>query len=92
MAVRALERLEARQKREHRLPIILYRKMLRDNMRKMQLGEEPMDVFRDPAEAARIKIVTERDKTQRFGGPPAKYSPITPHMEALFAQARGIRT
>jgi hypothetical protein len=48
-----------------------------------------MNVFRDPAEAACIKIVTERDKTQRFGGPAAQYSPITPHIAALFAQARG---
>jgi 5,5'-dehydrodivanillate O-demethylase len=68
--------------------IVLYRKMLRDNMRKMQLGEEPMNVFRDPAEAACIEIVTERDKTSRFGGPAAKYSPLTPHIEALFAQKR----
>jgi 5,5'-dehydrodivanillate O-demethylase oxygenase subunit len=67
--------------------IILYRKMLEDNLRKVQQGEEPMNVFRDPAEAECIPIVTERDKTQRFGGPAAKYSPITPEVRALFAQA-----
>ena len=42
--------------------IILYRKMLKDNLRQMQLGQEPLNVFRDPAEAACIEIVTERDK------------------------------
>ena len=68
--------------------IILYRKMLKDNLRQMQLGQELMNVFRDPAEAACIEIVTERDKTERFGGPAAKYSPITPQIQALFAQTR----
>jgi 5,5'-dehydrodivanillate O-demethylase len=70
--------------------IILYRKMLQDNLRKVQQGEEPMNVFRDPAEAACIEIVTERDKTLRFGGPAAKYSPITPEVQDLFAQARAL--
>jgi 5,5'-dehydrodivanillate O-demethylase oxygenase subunit len=70
--------------------IILYRKMLKDNLRQMQLGQEPMNVFRDLAEAACIEIVTERDKTERFSGPAAKYSPITPHVQALFAQARAV--
>src|SRR5262249_1482433 len=68
--------------------IILYRKMLRDKMRKMKLGEETTNVFRKPAEAGCLAIVTERDKTSRFGGPAAKYSPITPQVEALFAKAR----
>jgi 5,5'-dehydrodivanillate O-demethylase len=72
--------------------IILYRKMLRDNLRQMQLGQEPMNVFRNAAEASCIEIITERDKTERFGGPAAKYSPITPHVQALFAQARGGQT
>jgi 5,5'-dehydrodivanillate O-demethylase len=70
--------------------IILYRKMLKDNLRQMQLGQEQMKVFRNPVEAACIDIITERDKPERFGGPAAKYSPITPHVQALFAQARGI--
>jgi hypothetical protein len=51
-----------------------------------------MNVFHNAAEAACIKIITERDKTGRFGGPAAKYSPITLHVQALFAQARGERT
>ena len=72
--------------------IILYRKMLRDNLRQMQLGQEPMNVFRDAAAAACIEIITERDTTQRFGGPAAKYSPITPQVQALFAQARSTST
>jgi hypothetical protein len=54
----------------------------------MQMGKELMNVFRDPAEAACIEIVTERNKTERFGGPAAKYSPITPYVQALFAQTR----
>jgi 5,5'-dehydrodivanillate O-demethylase len=37
-----------------------------------------------------IEIVTERDKTLRFGGPAAKYSPITPEVQDLFAQARAL--
>jgi 5,5'-dehydrodivanillate O-demethylase len=70
--------------------IILYRKMLEDNLRKVQQGEEPMNVFRDPAEAECLAIITERDKTTRFGGPAANYSPITPEVRALFAQARAV--
>jgi 5,5'-dehydrodivanillate O-demethylase len=70
--------------------IILYRKMLKDNLCKIQEGQEPMNIFRDPAAAECIRIVTERDKTTRFGGPAAKYSPITPEVRELFAQARAV--
>ena len=71
--------------------IILYRKMLKDNLRQMQMGQELMNVFRDPAEAACIEIVTERDQTERFGGPAAKYSPITPYVQgALRSNTQGL--
>ena len=52
--------------------MILYRKMLRDNMGKMQLGEEPINVFDHPTETACIEMVTERDKISRVGGPAAQ--------------------
>jgi hypothetical protein len=29
-------------------------------------------------------------EAEHFGGPAAKYSPMTPHVQALFAQARGV--
>ena len=56
-----------------------------ENQLLTRVGPEPMNVFRDPAEAACIEIATERAKTLRPAGPAAKYSPITPEVQALFA-------
>lgn len=42
--------------------IILYRKMLEENMRKVERGEDPMNVFRDSAKNVCLKIPTEKDE------------------------------
>ncbi len=42
--------------------IILYRKMLEENMQKVERGEDPMNVFRDPAKNVCLKIGTEKDE------------------------------
>ncbi len=65
--------------------IILFRKLLEDNLKKLQAGEEPMNVFRNPAEADSIDLVTERDHSDRPGGPAIKYSPIGPRIRELWA-------
>ena len=36
-----------------------YRKMLKDNLCQMQLDQEPINVCRDPAEAACIELTVE---------------------------------
>jgi len=41
--------------------IILYRKQLVENLEKMERGEDPMNVFRDPAKNVRLEIPTEKD-------------------------------
>ena len=56
--------------------IILYRNLLKEQLAKVQRGEEPMNVFRDPAAAECIEIVTEHDHARIPGGPTQKYSPI----------------
>ncbi len=62
--------------------IIMYRQMLRDNLRRMLEGEDPMNVFRDPAENEYIEIDNEYQrmavKTSQLNrtGHSSKYSPI----------------
>jgi 5,5'-dehydrodivanillate O-demethylase len=64
--------------------IILYRQLLKQEMEKSQRGEDPMNVFRDPAKNAYIKLSLEdaklnsgsfRSGPRRQGGA-TKYSPI----------------
>jgi len=62
--------------------IIMYRQMLRDNLRRMLEGEDPINVFRDPAENEYIEIDNEYQrmavKTPQLNrtGHSSKYSPI----------------
>ena len=42
--------------------VILYRKMLEENLQKVERGEDPMNVFRDPATNQCLKIPTEKDE------------------------------
>ena len=66
--------------------IIMYRQMLLDNLKKMQRGEEPMNVFRDPAKNVSLELPTEywylqtqrgngANQLNRTGGA-SKYSPV----------------
>jgi 5,5'-dehydrodivanillate O-demethylase len=68
--------------------IMLFRKLLSDNIKKVQQGEEPMNVFRDPAQNVSIEIQTEHAHSGRPGGPAAKYSPLTPEVHRAFDEAR----
>jgi 5,5'-dehydrodivanillate O-demethylase oxygenase subunit len=63
--------------------VILYRKLLEENMAKVQRGEDPMNVFRDPAKNVFHELHTEehlfgRNDPAQLGraGQASKYSPI----------------
>jgi 5,5'-dehydrodivanillate O-demethylase len=64
--------------------IILYRRQLKEQMEKVQAGQDPMNVFRDPARNVLIKLRLEDAKLNKnsFRGGPTrqggatKYSPI----------------
>jgi len=68
--------------------IILFRKLLADNIEKVQRGEDPMNTFRDPSTNVSLELHTDRDHSQRGGGPGWKYSPIQEEVLALFAEAK----
>jgi hypothetical protein len=50
--------------------IILYRRLLRDQMKLVEEGKDPMNTFRDPATNVSIHIPTESDDPNwsRYGG------------------------
>jgi 5,5'-dehydrodivanillate O-demethylase len=70
--------------------IILYRKLLKDNLEKVQRGEDPMNVFRDPAANVCLDLPVERAKFDKAGFKPgehrqgnsSKYSPLLREAEA----------
>ena len=70
--------------------IILYRHLLEEQLEKVKTGEDPMNVFRDPAKNIYIKLRLEDSKlnsgsfrsvTRRQGGA-TKYSPVLDQEEA----------
>jgi len=76
--------------------IILYRHLLEEQLEKVKTGEDPMNVFRDPAKNTYIKLRLEDSKlnsgsfrsvTRRQGGA-TKYSPVLDQEEAQVARAR----
>ena len=71
--------------------IILYRNLLKEQVAKVQRGEDPMNVFRDPAAAECIEIVTEHDHARIPGGPTQKYSPIRKTVLELGERDRGVK-
>jgi 5,5'-dehydrodivanillate O-demethylase len=79
IADRSLERLGLSDK-----GIILYRRLLEEQLEKVKSGEDPMNVFRDPAKNVYIKLRLENSKLnsgafrpgQRRQGGATKYSPI----------------
>ena len=83
VADRSLEKLGESDK-----GVILYRKLLKDEMEKAQRGEDPMNVMRDPEKNGRIKLRLEEAKLagrtrgpSRQGGA-TKYSPVLNEDEA----------
>lgn len=64
--------------------IILYRRLLKEQIAKLELGEDPMNVFRDPAKNDSIPLKLEEAKLRRSILQPAgrrqggatKYSPV----------------
>ena len=64
--------------------VILYRRLLKEQLDKVRRGEDPMNVFRDPAKNVRIKLQLEESKLNsgsflpgpRRQGGATKYSPI----------------
>jgi 5,5'-dehydrodivanillate O-demethylase len=77
--------------------IILYRKMLKEQLEKIQRGEDPINVFRDPEKNIYIDLPHEEksrrggyQKIQKSGrrrGNIGKYSQLKEQVEALFAEA-----
>jgi 5,5'-dehydrodivanillate O-demethylase len=71
--------------------IIFYRQLLKEQISKVENGEEPINVFRDPAKNQFIKLPLEREKhhfsegfasmTQRFQ---TKYCPVAKDLIELF--------
>jgi 5,5'-dehydrodivanillate O-demethylase len=93
IADRSLEHLGASDK-----GVALFRAQLELNIRKVEQGEDPMNVFRDPAENVCLELPVEGAKlggaTGYFGarsrqGNVTKYSPILQQVEELAAKAAG---
>ena len=65
--------------------IIMFRQMLEDNMRIVEDGGDPMEVYRDPAENVYIPFMTEQHNyadTSHRQGAATMYSPILDQREA----------
>ena len=78
--------------------IILYRKMLKEQLDKIQRGEDPINVIRDPVKNVYIDLPHE-EKSRRGGyqklqtdgrrrGNIGKYSHLKDQVESLFAEAK----
>jgi 5,5'-dehydrodivanillate O-demethylase len=74
--------------------VILFRKQLEENIRKVERGEDPMNTFRDPATNRYLALAVEDKKLgstglyepgQRRGGHSSKYSPIFKAVEEAVA-------
>jgi 5,5'-dehydrodivanillate O-demethylase len=70
--------------------IILFRQLLKENLEKVARGEDPMNVFRDPARNVCLELPVERAKLKLSGhvrpgehrqGNAGKYSPIMRALE-----------
>ncbi len=72
--------------------IILYRRLLREQMAIVEDGGEPMNVFRDPEKNQCLEIPVETDlidiaRKGRLGSGQAPYSKLIDEIEALWANA-----
>jgi len=68
--------------------VILFRKLLEENIDKVQRGEDPMNVFREAAKNQSIHLQTERATSRMQGGPAAKYSPLSAELNRVFEESR----
>jgi 5,5'-dehydrodivanillate O-demethylase oxygenase subunit len=66
--------------------IILFRKLLEQQIDLVARGEDPMNTFRDPAANQSITLQTERLQGARAGA--SKYSPLSPELQRLFEEGR----
>ncbi|MBM2812970.1 MAG: Rieske (2Fe-2S) protein [Chloroflexi bacterium] len=75
--------------------VVLYRRLLEESLRKLERGEDPMNVFRDPAKNVCIDLPVEDDKALRgpwkpdlHGGGTSMHSPIVAeYLDSLGAAA-----
>ena len=87
IAERQLERLGESDK-----GIILYRRLLREQMAIAADGRDPMNVFRDPAQNTILHMPVEHDlveatRTRRLSSGQAPYSPLLDQIETQWANA-----
>ena len=72
--------------------IILYRRLLREQLALVEAGGEPMNVFRDPAKNTLLRIPVEHGsvetaRARRLGSGQAPYSPLLDQIEEQWAKA-----
>ena len=86
IADRTLENLGASDK-----GVAMYRRVLKRELKKIELGQDPMGVLRDPARDQRIDLPNEKKKHHNSDGfssfmlrTHAKYSPIAQDLVAIF--------
>lgn len=91
IAQRHLERLGSPDK-----GITMFRRMLMRELKRMENGEDPMNVIRDPAKNAIIRLPCEREKAQRADGfeaylrrNHARYLPVAEEIIDLMKPAIG---
>ena len=72
--------------------VILFRNMLKRELAKVERGEDPMGVIRDPAKNVKIEFPLERNKAHFIDGfeslmrrSHGRYSPIKDELCAVFA-------
>ena len=68
--------------------VIMFRRMLEDQMRAVEEGREPMNVHRDPAQNEVIVLPCEYYQYpgyEELGGPFKDYRPGKPHVEAVLS-------
>jgi 5,5'-dehydrodivanillate O-demethylase len=71
--------------------VAMYRRVLKRELKKMEAGEDPMGVLRDPQRDCRIDLPNEKKKHHNSDGfssfmlrTHAKYSPIAPDLVKIF--------
>jgi 5,5'-dehydrodivanillate O-demethylase len=72
--------------------LILYRRLLREQMAIAEVGKDPLNVFRDPAKNTILHIPTEHGlvetaRARRLSTGQAPYSQLMDHIEARWANA-----
>jgi len=68
--------------------IILYRRLLKENLDRIASGQDPMNVFRDPEKAQYVKLPTEDASGRPRFAPDAKNAPV-PNLATSAGQGGG---